>query len=127
MRQRTEQLTETNEKLEQELNERLRAENALTESEYRYRTIFETTGNATMIAEADNTISMINTAFETLSGYAKAEIEGEKSWEEFFAPEVLDRLKEYFAPQRDHAGASPLRAGVYSGYQPCEWFIICMI
>ena len=37
--QRTEQLTETNKKLGQELNQRLRVENALTESEFRYRTI----------------------------------------------------------------------------------------
>jgi PAS domain S-box-containing protein len=103
--QRTEQLTETNKKLEEELNERMRAEDALTESECRYRTIFETTGNATMISEADNTISMINTAFETLSGYAREEIEGKKSWEEFFAQDVLRKLKEYFAPQWTHDAA----------------------
>jgi PAS domain S-box-containing protein len=99
VRQRTVQLTEINKKLEQELSERLRAENALMESEYRYRTIFETTGNATMISETNNTIFMVNTAFETLSGYTRVEIEGKKSWEEFFPCEVLDKLKEYFACQ----------------------------
>jgi PAS domain S-box-containing protein len=102
VRLRTEQLTEINKKLEQELYERMRAEDALTESEFRYRTIFETTGNATMISETDNTISMINTAFETLSGYTREEIEGKKKWEEFFTQDVLENMKEYFAPRWTH-------------------------
>ena len=41
---------------------------------------------------------MINTAFEKLSGYTREETEGKKSWEEFFASDVLGKIREYFAP-----------------------------
>ncbi len=48
---------------------------ALRESEDKYRTIFETTGTATVIIEEDTTISLANKEFEKLSGYSKEEVE----------------------------------------------------
>ena len=92
---RTAQLTETNIQLQSELSERLRAENALAESEFLYRTIFETTGNANLIVGAGEVVIMVNTAFEKLSGYTREEIEGKKKWPEFFAPDVLDQMRHY--------------------------------
>jgi PAS domain S-box-containing protein len=69
------------------------AEEALKESEQRYRTVFENTGAATIIFhEIDTTISLCNAEFERLSGYSRSEIEGKKSWTEFVAPEDLDRM-----------------------------------
>ncbi len=62
---------------------RRRMENALKESELRYRTIFENTGTATIIIGEDTTIDLANRQFERLSGYAMSEIEGKKSWLEF--------------------------------------------
>jgi len=85
VQQRTEELTAANRQLQLELLERRRAENALAESEKRYRVIFETAGNANMIVESDQTISMINKAFEKLSGWSKVDVEGRKKWEDFFA------------------------------------------
>ena len=76
----------------QDITERKRAEEALYESEQRYRTVFENTGAATVIIEKDTTISLCNAEFERLSGYARNEIEGKKSWTEFVAREDLDRM-----------------------------------
>src|SRR4030067_3453466 len=75
--------------------ERLKAEETLRASEEKYRTVFENTGNATIIVEEDTKISLVNTKFEQLSGYPKEEIENKKSWTEFFHRDDLDRVKEY--------------------------------
>ena len=67
----------------------------LRESEEMYRTIFETTGTAAVMVEADNTISLANTEFEKLSGYSREELEGKENWTKFPTKESLERLKEY--------------------------------
>jgi PAS domain S-box-containing protein len=80
----------------------------LHQSEDRYRTIFETTGTATVIIDEDTTISLANTEFEKLSGYSKTEIEGRKSWTEFVAEEHdLQRMKAYHELRRVNADAAP--------------------
>jgi PAS domain S-box-containing protein len=68
------------------------ADKALIASEERYRTVFENTGSATMIIEEDNTISLVNTGFEHLSGFTKKELEGKKRWTEFVVKTDLDRM-----------------------------------
>ena len=59
-----------------DITEHLRAQQAVADSEARYRTIFETTGTATMIVEEDMTVSMVNAEFVTESGFSKAENSG---------------------------------------------------
>jgi len=78
-----------------DITERKRAEEALRESEERYKTIFRTTGAATVIVEEDTTISLVNAEFEKLIGYSKGEIEGKRSWVEFIDKEHLERMKVY--------------------------------
>ena len=95
VRRRTAQLTDMNMQLKNELSVRQRAEKALAESEYLYRTIFETTGNANLIVGADDLVVMVNTAFEKLSGYEREEIEGKLKWTDFFTPDMLDQMKHY--------------------------------
>jgi len=83
-------------------------EDAVQESEKKYRTIFETTGTATIIIEEDTTISLANKEFLKLSGYTQEEIEGKKSWTDFVAhKEDLDRMKAYHNARRVDPGAAP--------------------
>ncbi len=82
-------------------------EEALRESEARYRSVFENTNKATVIIEEDMRISMMNTAFEKLSGYSKEEVEGTMHWTDFFAPEEIDRMKAYHGKRRKKKGVAP--------------------
>jgi PAS domain S-box-containing protein len=79
----------------------------LKEAEEIYRSIFETTGAGTLIVEEDTTISLVNRQFETLSGYSKKEIEGKKSWTEFFSERCLGFMKEYHRLRRMHPDKAP--------------------
>ncbi len=81
---------------------------ALLESEDKYRTIFETTGTATVIIEEDTTISLTNKEFEKLSGYSKEEVEGKKSWTDFIAhKDDLDRMMAYHTARRIDPNRAP--------------------
>ncbi len=75
-----------------DITEQKRADRAIRESEQKYRTVFETTGTATVLVENDATISLANSEFERLSGYGKEEIENKKKWTEFVVKEDLDRM-----------------------------------
>jgi len=72
-----------------DITKRKLADQALKESENKYKTIFENTGTAIVISEKNGTITLVNTEFEKLSGYKKEEIEGRKNWIEFIPPEEL--------------------------------------
>ena len=75
-----------------DITERKRAEDTVRESEQKYRTVFETTGTATVLIENDGMISLANSEFARLSGYPKDEIESRKKWTEFVVKEDLDRM-----------------------------------
>lgn len=76
-------------------------ERALRESAQAYRAIFENTGTATLIIEEDTTISLVNTEFENLSGYAREEVEGKMSWRDFVRPEDRATLAGYHEGRRE--------------------------
>jgi len=90
-----------------DITERKKMEEALKESENKYRTIFENTGTATAIINEDTIIELVNSEFEKLSGCSKKEIEGKKSWTEFVRQEGLERMKEYFRLIRVDPNAAP--------------------
>jgi PAS domain S-box-containing protein len=77
--------------LEREVAERTRE---LAASEAKYRTIFETTGTATLIVEEDDTISLSNSGFQRLTGYSEDEINGRKKWTEFVRAEEIYRIRQ---------------------------------
>ncbi|WP_051617327.1 PAS domain S-box protein [Desulfonatronovibrio hydrogenovorans] len=83
------------------ITERKNIEEALRESEQRYRTVFENTGTATCILEKNGIISLANTKFAELAGYPLEEIENIKTWMEFVASEDLDRMRQQHELRRE--------------------------
>jgi PAS domain S-box-containing protein len=79
----------------------------LTESEKRYRAIFENTGAATCIIEKDFTVSFLNGEFERLTGHSKEEFEGKIKLTTLIHEEDLPRLKEYHRLRRIDPAAAP--------------------
>ncbi|MDO8872062.1 MAG: PAS domain S-box protein [Methanoregula sp.] len=75
-----------------DITELKQVQDALRSSEEQYRTVFETTGTATVLIEENTVISLANREFERLSGYPKQEIEGKKRWTEFVVKDDLDRM-----------------------------------
>ena len=90
-----------------DITEQEKAKAALIESELRYRTLFETTGTATMLIEEDMTVSLVNAELERISSYSREEIEGTRKWTEFVVKEDLDRLREYHRLRRTDPNAVP--------------------
>jgi len=86
----------------EERRERDRAEHALTESEVRYRTIFENTGTATGIVDEDGTIVLANRQFERLTGFSRSELQGEKKWTEFVLEDDLPKVSLLKRPGGKH-------------------------
>ncbi|MEA2083647.1 MAG: PAS domain S-box protein [Thermodesulfobacteriota bacterium] len=68
---------------------------AFRKSEERYRTIFQTTGTATMIVDEDMNISLVNRQFEELSGYLKEDVENKKLFKDFVAQEYQKKVVDY--------------------------------
>ena len=89
-----------------DITERKKAEEAIRESEEKYRTIFENTGTATIIIEENMIISVANAKFLDLTGYSREEIEGQKSWTEFVIPEDLERMKKQHKLRRKNSNAA---------------------
>ncbi|BDZ72210.1 histidine kinase dimerization/phosphoacceptor domain -containing protein [Methanobacterium petrolearium] len=71
-----------------------RSWNEIQQSRMKYRNIFYNTGTAMIIIEEDGTLSLINSEFENLSGFKKAEVEDIKSWEDFF-PEDIEKMRKF--------------------------------
>lgn len=93
----------------QDITERKETEEALRHSKNHYRAIFETSGTAIIILEGDTTISHVNSNFEELSGYAREELQGRKSWLDFVHPEDAPRIEEHHYQRREHPDSSPKR------------------
>jgi PAS domain S-box-containing protein len=76
------------------------AEEALRESEEKYRSLFENTGTATFVTEEDMTVSQVNAKCEVLSGYSRDEIVGKMKTTDFIPVEELERIKKYHFERR---------------------------
>jgi len=90
-----------------DITEHKLAEAKLRESEALYRTIFETTGTATIIIEEDMTISLANTEFEALTGATKSYWEGKRKWTEIVAAKDLPRMMKYHRARREDPASAP--------------------
>jgi len=87
-----------------DITERKRVEDALKESEIRYRTIFENTGTAMVIIEENETIGLANNEFFRLTGYSQDDIDRRKSWTEFVHKDDLNRMIEQHKIRRIRPG-----------------------
>jgi len=79
----------------------------LVASENLHRAVFETSSAGIALIEEDTTIALVNTAFETLLGYSKEELEGKKSWTELVVPEELESMTEHHKARRSDRDAAP--------------------
>jgi len=89
-----------------DISGRVAVEEALRQSEARYRTIFENTGTATIIVEEDATIVLANQEIETLTGFSSGEIAGKK-WTEFVHPDDLKKMRSYHDGRRSNPESAP--------------------
>jgi PAS domain S-box-containing protein len=80
-----------------DITERMVTGEALRKSEARYRTIFETTGTATVILDEDARIILANAGFASLTGYSLGELET-MSWGDFFHGDTGEAVVD--VPQR---------------------------
>jgi PAS domain S-box-containing protein len=80
------------EQLEALVKERTRA---LVQSEQGYKAVFECSGTAAIILEADGTISMVNSKFAELAGMGRQEIEGKKKWQEFVSKRDISVMQNH--------------------------------
>lgn len=83
-----------------DVTERKQTESALTQSEAEYKSIFQTTGTATLIIGKDYTILLANDGFVNLSGFPREQLEGKKLWTEFIVEEDIERMKAQHELQR---------------------------
>jgi PAS domain S-box-containing protein len=77
-----------------DISERKQAEDDLTESNNKFRAIFENNSASMAIILPDTTILMVNDEYCKMSGYTRDEVIG-TSWTRQIPPEDLERLKEY--------------------------------
>jgi len=97
---RTAELMEVNKSLKSEIAERIKAEQALKESEVHFKTIFENAGGAIFIADTETgRILECNTKAEALTGRKRADIVG-RSFLQLHPPDRVDEFNRKF---RHHA------------------------
>jgi PAS domain S-box-containing protein len=73
-----------------------RTENALRESEQRYRTIFEITGSAIAILDQNGIILLANTEAQSIFGYTQQELGEGIHWSTFIPADERPRITEFW-------------------------------
>jgi Amt family ammonium transporter len=104
---RTAQLQLSYEDLLSENAIRRQTEQKLKDSETRYRTMFENTGMATIIVEADGAIILANREFCRLSGYSLDDLAGRKTLMHFLSEEDEARIRRLELPRAANTEAAP--------------------
>lgn len=84
----------------------LQAQRALQQSEEHYRTLFETTGTATLLVEEDGSICLANSEFERLTQRSLAELQAMRSFDLFDA-ESRERIHRYHYARLEDPDSAP--------------------
>ena len=80
-----------------DVTERMRAEEAMRESEEKYRTLVDSAPESIVVVDVDGKIRSCNPATEALTGYAPEELEGKYIHELMtIGPEEMPRVTEFF-------------------------------
>jgi len=90
-----------------DVDDLLKAQEALVRSEETYRTLFMNTGTATVLLEEDTTISLANQEFEKLSGLPREQVEGRMSWTDFIPTEELEKMMRHHVKRRASPELAP--------------------
>jgi len=80
----------------------------LTQSQKRYRNLFENTGTATILVEKNMRISMTNSKFCELTGFSKRKITGKKRLSEFIERKNLYRIRRFHTKQKEKGLPLPI-------------------
>lgn len=69
-----------------DITDRKKTEKNLKESEFKYRTVFESTATAMGTFDENGIITLVNNEFQKLTGYSKQEVENNLHWFDFVIP-----------------------------------------
>jgi PAS domain S-box-containing protein len=90
-----------------DITERKQAEENLRQSEFKYRTVFESTATAMGTFGEDGTITLVNNEFQKLTGFSKKEVENNLHWYDFVTDEYKKKMFEYHKDRTENKGNSP--------------------
>jgi len=82
-------------------------EKKLKQAVERYRSIFESSGNAIIMVDGDMIVSVVNTKAEVMFGYSREEVEGKLGWKDFVDPEDISRVMDYNRLRRANPDMAP--------------------
>jgi len=93
IKNRTAELEEANKRLQKEIAEHNKAENALRKSDERFKQVSESAGDWIWETNAEGLYTYSSHVAEKVLGYKPEEIVGKKYFYDFFAPEVKEEFK----------------------------------
>jgi PAS domain S-box-containing protein len=93
VQERTAELAKTNQALEAEIQDRARAQEALCESEERFRTAFEEAPHGMCLTALDGRFLQVNAALCQMLGYSRQELQ-EGAWRKLTHPDDMERSRQ---------------------------------